>query len=433
MILGLQTGSLKKELQRQVRRNPNLTFSELLREAKELEREGWAGEGDGLCHEVFTVPPADDLAQWKDQTRAELLNMVTELKQALKDEIVNAMQNNSHPKAVPEQHRFRRPQTRPRWDEQGQVDGVLDEESSVKPSFIGKCPTVEVLAGGANIPCILDTGSQVTLFSETFLKRHFKDLETEKGTKINWLKLKAANGLNIPYVGYIMLDFKVGGVDVPQRGVLIVSDDCMGPDQRLLGMNVIPPVWEAVEGGAYPGLKAFKSTVPPASQKEWEMAFACCQRVLTSRPTEVRPVTARLTKQQPVMVPAGSEMVLWAHIPENIGKMHYTALVEGLDTENEWKVAHAVVEIKGNKLPIRLCNPHPYPIEIPQRQPLAKVSQISPEQIDTNDLVLQVQADGEMEVTVRAIQETAEDCTSGGAPHCLDLPKSQKESRTTSG
>ncbi|KAI9516465.1 hypothetical protein NQZ68_015966 [Dissostichus eleginoides] len=120
MILGLQTGSLKKELQRQVRRNPNLTFSELLREAKELEREGWAGEGDGLCHEVFTVPPADDLAQWKDQTRAELLNMVTELKQALKDEIVNAMQNNSHPKAVPEQHRFRRPQTRPRWDEQGE-------------------------------------------------------------------------------------------------------------------------------------------------------------------------------------------------------------------------------------------------------------------------------------------------------------------------
>lgn len=91
------------------------------------------------------------------------------------------------------------------------MDGVLDEESSVKPSFIGECPTVEVLAGGTNIPCILDTGSQVTLFSETFVKMHFKDLETEKGTKINWLKLKAANGLNIPYVGYIMLVFKVGG------------------------------------------------------------------------------------------------------------------------------------------------------------------------------------------------------------------------------
>ncbi|KAK5879317.1 hypothetical protein CesoFtcFv8_024633 [Champsocephalus esox] len=95
MILGLQTWSLKKELQRQVRRNPNLTFSELLQEAMELEREGWADEGDGLCHKVFTVLPADDLAQWKDQTRAERHNMVTELKQALKDEIVNTMQSST--------------------------------------------------------------------------------------------------------------------------------------------------------------------------------------------------------------------------------------------------------------------------------------------------------------------------------------------------
>lgn len=53
-------------------------------------------------------------------------------------------------------------------------------------------------------------------------------------------------------------------------------------------------------------------------------------------PTEERPVTARLTKQQqPVVVPAESEMMLWAHIPEDPGKTHYTALVEGVDTETE--------------------------------------------------------------------------------------------------
>lgn len=47
MILGLQSGSLKG-IQRQVHRSPNLTFSELLQEVKELEREGLAEEGDGL-------------------------------------------------------------------------------------------------------------------------------------------------------------------------------------------------------------------------------------------------------------------------------------------------------------------------------------------------------------------------------------------------
>lgn len=107
--------------------------------------------------------------------------------------------------------------------------------------------------------------------------------------------------------------------------------------------------------------------------------------------------------------------------------MNYTALIEGLDSENEWQVAHAVVEVKGNKVPIWLCNPHPYSIEIPQHQPLAKVCQISPEQIDANSLVLQVQLDEELEVAVRAIQETAADGTSGGVPHCPNLPQPRQE------
>lgn len=51
---------------------------------------------------------------------------------------------------------------------------------------------MEVLTGRKCIPCILDTGSQVTLFSETFLKIYFKGFEAEMGTKMNWLKVKAA-------------------------------------------------------------------------------------------------------------------------------------------------------------------------------------------------------------------------------------------------
>lgn len=43
------------------------------------------------CHKVYTVPPAEPLIKWKDQTRTELLNMVAELKQALKEEIVSTI------------------------------------------------------------------------------------------------------------------------------------------------------------------------------------------------------------------------------------------------------------------------------------------------------------------------------------------------------
>lgn len=149
----------------------------------------------------------------------------------------------------------------------GQVDGEAAAPS--KPSFIGECPAVEVTAEGVTIPCLLDTGSQVTLFSEAFFKKHFNKQAEEK-TKIEWLKLKAANGLRIPYVGYAMLDFQIGGIKIPDRGVLIVSDEIMGPEQGLLGMNVIGQVWNTVHLGAHPGLEAFKCAIPQGSRQEWE-------------------------------------------------------------------------------------------------------------------------------------------------------------------
>lgn len=48
--------------------------------------------------------------------------------------------------------------------------------------------------------------------------------------------------LHIPYVAYAVVDIfvvVVGGVQVPAKGVVIVEDDCLGADQRILGMNVI--------------------------------------------------------------------------------------------------------------------------------------------------------------------------------------------------
>lgn len=56
-----------------------------------------------------------------------------------------------------------------------------------------------------------------------------------------WLALKAANGLDIPYVCYLKLDIRVLGRIIPGRGVLLVKDSsCTSPTiPGLLGMNVI--------------------------------------------------------------------------------------------------------------------------------------------------------------------------------------------------
>ena len=94
-------------------------------------------------------------------------------------------------------------------------------ESPLKPALIGQCPEVEVTVRGKNIPCILDTGSQVTLFSQSLFQKYVQQEPIHEAGEIPWLTLKAANGLKLPYIGYAILDFQIGGVVVPEKGVLV--------------------------------------------------------------------------------------------------------------------------------------------------------------------------------------------------------------------
>ena len=61
-----------------------------------------------------------------------------------------------------------------------------------------------------------------------------------------WLTLTAANGLDIPYVGYCEADVECCGKSIEKRGILVVQDPPNASSQRrkatvpgLLGRNVI--------------------------------------------------------------------------------------------------------------------------------------------------------------------------------------------------
>ena len=131
---------------------------------------------------------------------------------------------------------------------------------STKPSLIGTCPEVIVIAGGKNIPCILDTGSQVTLFSYSLFQQHFGE-GLVRG-EIPWLTLKAANGLSIPYVGYALLDFEINGVKVMGKGVVVVEDSCFNSKNGILGMNIIGDCWRSIFQDGHTGEAAFSSMLP---------------------------------------------------------------------------------------------------------------------------------------------------------------------------
>ena len=108
--------------------------------------------------------------------------------------------------------------------------------------------------GGVSVPCLLDSGSEVSTITEEFFNTHFKSKGQELLSTSGWLKLTAANGLEIPYLGYFELDVEAFGLNVPRRGILVVKDstnDAMRARKRdvpgLLGMNVLCEMGEALD------------------------------------------------------------------------------------------------------------------------------------------------------------------------------------------
>ena len=109
---------------------------------------------------------------------------------------------------------------------------------------VGKQPLVEVVIGGIKVPCLIDTGSQVSMVSESLFKTHLEPVLATSHHGMGWPRLTAAIGLSIPYIGIADLDVGVGGVLVKNRGVVITRQAPTMVDGQevhgLLGSNIHP-------------------------------------------------------------------------------------------------------------------------------------------------------------------------------------------------
>ena len=206
-----------------------------------------------------------------------------------------------------------------------------------------------------DVQCLVDTGSQVTLFSESLCDKLFKGKE-QRGV-LSWLKLRAANGLSIPYTGYIVADFQVGGVQVPARGVVVVRDAFIGDKKAILGMNVISDCWEELFNRQHPNSHQTNRT---SLEKSWNEIFVDCQRVQAASTRENWQSTARLAYRSHITIPAQSEVLLWAKVPFHPYRQQ-CALVEPLEGADGVEVARTLVTLKKGRFPIRVRNINPFP------------------------------------------------------------------------
>ncbi len=105
---------------------------------------------------------------------------------------------------------------------------------------VGKCPVSNLKINGVSAACLLDTGSQVSTVSECFFREHLFGEDKDMLSTAGWLKITAANGLDIPYLGYLELEVETMGIVLPECGFLVVRDTLNSPlVPALIGMNII--------------------------------------------------------------------------------------------------------------------------------------------------------------------------------------------------
>lgn len=63
--------------------------------------------------------------------------------------------------------------------------------------------------------CLVDTGSMVSTITESFFLEQFAPWGYDRLQSCHWLQLRAANGLAIPYIGYLELDVELCGKVMP--------------------------------------------------------------------------------------------------------------------------------------------------------------------------------------------------------------------------
>ena len=113
---------------------------------------------------------------------------------------------------------------------------LVTEHRATPMGAFGNCFTINVIIDGVKTCCLLDTGSEVTTMSEGHFKKHFtgKVLSPAK-----WVKLTAANGLDIPVLGCLHTDVECSGKRLTGKCVFVLRDNASSGK----GPSEVPGIW----------------------------------------------------------------------------------------------------------------------------------------------------------------------------------------------
>ncbi|XP_063809856.1 uncharacterized protein LOC135028570 [Pseudophryne corroboree] len=204
-------------------------------------------------------------------------------------------------------------------------------------------------------------------------QRHWD--ESEIVTPPNtWLQLLASNGEQIKFCGYWEANLMIGKASLKQQGCLVTTANSGHLPPIILGMNVLKNCPdELVEA-----LRFEMRSAAPQERKTLQQTVRLLegQKRFVNARGEVG--KARVADHRPVILLPNSEHVVWCKARIGPGGQDYEAMIESCDTDGQqqFAVARTLAKVEHGRVPVRVLNPHSFPIQLFKHCPVAKVIQV---------------------------------------------------------
>lgn len=206
--------------------------------------------------------------------------------------------------------------------------------------IMAPCPEAEVLLGDVKTQCLIDTGAEVSTLTEEYFRKYLAPQGQEPLDTSPWLRITAANGSAIPYLGYVEVDVTVCGHTFPNMGFLVstsFSDDAADSTKRyrkkvpaIMGNNILRHVhdYRRAQHGCH------NSSGPQREQEPWAGWDTLCplgDSAWSTTGSDGQVGFVKLARKTPVCVPAGSIKHVDGRANPLNGK--YTAMVDRVQAE----------------------------------------------------------------------------------------------------
>ncbi|MGH0137744.1 UNVERIFIED_CONTAM: hypothetical protein FKN15_053977 [Acipenser sinensis] len=256
---------------------------------------------------------------------------------------------------------------------------------------------------GITVPCLLDTGSQVTMLRQSFFEQHFGKHGKYLQDPTAWLSLRAANGLAIPYEGWAVMDIEIGSARIPQRGILVVQDHCLPSTPALLGMNIIQECWEELFQKKQTSKLQGLTCLNDSGRKAWGQVLKVCAKRAGFADKIGRVGFVCTTNRFPLKIPGFSDMLIRGRARAGPGGQDYSCLVEPLVEQQSLLVGRSLNTVENGRLFVRVRNTGSEPVLLHSHQKLGELFLIQSEEVTAEHDVFMAQIEPGI-VDVRLLQ-----------------------------